>query len=136
MGIYIYTNYTQLDFKDILMDNDAYFNENILACNFGGTELQVMEDIDKAVLLDKNSGTIKTPRGITAIENLSTGCKTILNYLSLIKEKDCDIKAINVTQCGWNALEELFAIEEVKCSGMGFVLLHRDSLHYCKFLMM
>lgn len=38
MGINIYTHYADLELKDILIDNDAYFNENILSCDFGELE--------------------------------------------------------------------------------------------------
>ena len=83
-------------------------------------------------ILDKEQGTIRTPRGITSIDKLSTGCKTILNYLSIIKKAVYEFKVINITQCGWNALEEIFEIEEVKNSGIRFLLLHNDNLLYCK----
>mgnify|MGYP001034593836 CR=1 FL=1 len=132
MGINIYTHYADLELKDILIDNDAYFNENILSCDFGELELEVMQKIDEASILDKEQGTIRTPRGITSIDKLSTGCKTILNYLSIIKKAVYEFKVINITQCGWNALEEIFEIEEVKNSGIRFLLLHKDNLHYCK----
>ena len=132
MGINIYTHYADLELKDILIDNDAYFNENILSSDFGELELEVMQKIDEASIIDKEQGTIRTPRGITSIDKLSTGCKTILNYLSIIKKAVYEFKVINITQCGWNALEEIFEIEEVKNSGIGFLLLHKDSLHYCK----
>lgn len=132
MSIHIYTNYINLELKDILIDNEAYFNENILSRDFGEFELQAMQKIDGASILDKEQGTIRTSRGITSIDKLSTGCKTILNYLAIIKKPVCEFKAINVTQCGWNALEVIFEIEENKNSGMGFLLLHKDSLFYCK----
>ncbi len=132
MGINIYTHYADLELKDILIDNDAYFNENILSCDFGELELKVIQKIDEASIIDKEQGTIRTPRGITSIDKLSTGCKTILNYLSIIKKSVHEFKVINVTQCGWNALEEIFEIEEVKNSGIRFLLLHKDNLHYCK----
>lgn len=132
MSINIYTNYMNLELKDILIDNDAYFNENILSHDFGELELQAMQKIDGASILDKEQGTIRTPRGITSIDKLSTGCKTILNYLSIIKKPVYEFKVINVTQCGWNALEEIFEIEDDKKSGIGFLLLHKDSLFHCK----
>ena len=79
MFIEIYTDI--FDERTIILDNDAYFDENIVAKSFGEIENKVIKIVDNAVILDYDTGTIKTPRGIGASENLSTGCKTVLNCI-------------------------------------------------------
>lgn len=67
-----------------------------------------MLDIDNAKLIDKRTGKIETPYGITDIKDLSTGCKTVLNYIFMVENPEMYsiVKAINATECGWNALEK------------------------------
>ena len=67
-----------------------------------------MDLIDKASLIDKKLGTVKTDFGITGIKNLSTGCKTVLVFRYLQKRQmSCNL---NINECGWNAVKVLFAI--------------------------
>jgi hypothetical protein len=62
--------------------------------------------IDGASLIDKNIGTIKTPFGVTSIKDLSTGAKTVLNVMHVAKNK-LDY-AVDITECGWNAIDCIF----------------------------
>lgn len=129
--INIYTDFDRYDKQAIILDNDAYFEENVVASNFEDLELNIMKKIDSADVLDFNTGAIKTPRGIGALEDLSTGCKTVLNYIYLQKNNIETIKAIDASQCGANALEELFSAIEKTQYPMDIVLRHKDELFKC-----
>ena len=62
------------------MNIDDYFNLFVLPSELDATDEKIMYEIDKAKLLDKELGTIRTPFGITSIEHLSSGCKTVIGY--------------------------------------------------------
>lgn len=130
--INIYTDWTGFDKKALIIDNDAYFDENVTAHNFEELENEAIEVIDDAKVLDYNIGTIQTPRGVGALENLSSGCKTVLNYLYLYRNKIGNIKAIDVSECGANALEELFEIIEKSKYPIDLVIRHKDRLYMCR----
>ena len=123
----IYTDYSKFDLNRVIIDNDSYFYNTITASMLDHFCKKVMEEIDGAVLLDVNLGTIKTKRGITSIDNLSTGTKTVINYIL----SDCSIDAVNVTQCGWNALEELFKYIDITGKNLPVVLKHKDDVFNC-----
>ena len=128
----IYTDYKKYDKGTIILDNDAYFDENVVANTFGELENNIIKNVDYAEVLDFNTGTIKTPRGIGALEDLSTGCKTILNYVYIQKNNIDNIKAIDASHCGSNALEVLFSTVETLGSPIDIVLRHKDELFRCK----
>lgn len=129
--IRLYRNKDKIDSNSIIVDNDSFFNNNVAPKDLSEISLKVMNVIDNAVLIDKEIGTIKTPYGVTSIDCLSTGCKTILNYIFLSSNKYNHIKAIDATGCGWNALEGLFkAIEESKYD-IAIILEHNNDLYNC-----
>lgn len=129
--INIYTDYDKYDTQAVILDNDAYFDENVVANTFGELEKNIIKKIDNAEVIDFNTGAIKTPRGIGALEDLSTGCKTVLNYIYLQKHNIFTIKAIDASQCGTNALEELFSTMEIVEYPIDIVLRHKDELFKC-----
>ena len=59
--------------KDFIMNVDDYFNLFVLPSELDATDEKIMYEIDKAKLLDKELGTIRTPFGITSLEHLSSG---------------------------------------------------------------
>ena len=127
----VYNSVDFFDEKEILFDSEAFFDG--AARNFDEDNLNVMKRIDKAVLLDKDMGAIKTPFGICRLEDLSTGCKTVLSLIEIIKNKKyANIKAINVTECGYNAIEEIFEIIENSNRDMGVVIEHDNFLYKCR----
>lgn len=131
--IRLYRDASKFKAEGILSDNESFFLDNVPANSLGKDSLRVMESIDHAKLLDANIGTIVTPYGLTSIDNLSTGCKTVLNCIFIHghnKEYDF-IKAVNATGCGWNALEELFKLIERCEYDMGIILEHRNKLLNC-----
>ena len=121
----------ELKDKKTIKDNDSYFFQNVSPKVLGDEAKSAMKKVDDAELIDANTGKIETPRGIGSIEDLSTGCKTIINYLYAL-ENDESIEAINVSYCGYNALDELFDIAEKKQGNIVFVLLHKDQIYKCK----
>lgn len=128
----VYNSVKFFDEKEILFDSEAFFDGAVSARNFDEDNLNVMKKIDKAVLLDKDTGTIKIPFGVCRLEDLSTGCKTILSLIEIIKNKKyANIKAINATECGYNAIEEIFKIIENSNSDIGVVIEHDNDLYKC-----
>ena len=75
----LYTSGKYFKDNEIIIDNDSFFNNNVSAKSLSENSIKVMEEVDHAKLLDQNIGKIETPYGITGIQDLSTGCKTILN---------------------------------------------------------
>ena len=129
--IRIFTEYDKYKKETIILDNDAYFDENVVTCTFDDLEKEILKKIDNAEIVDANIGTIRTPRGIGTSEDLSTGCKTVLNYIYLYKNKSNDIQAVDISQCGANALEVLFSTMEKINYSVDLVLRHKDELFKC-----
>ena len=116
------------------VDNEALFNMHTLKEPITKEDEEAMLNIDKASVIDESRVNkyskdllIKTPYGVTTITNLSTGCKTVINFLHL---KDDNI-ILDVTECGWNALEELFKHYEKRRSDVILVLRHMDEISNC-----
>lgn len=126
--------YTSLNFfkpDEILLDNEAFFKNNIGASDISDKGLKAMKLLDGAILLDKNTGKIQTPFGICSIYDLSTGCKTLLNVIYLIEyNKYPQVKAINCTECGWNALEQIFELLD-ETNAFGIIIEHDNELYNC-----
>lgn len=137
--INVYTDRKLLENRVILDEVDDFFNAKVSSKQFEEYDEAVMREIDNAKVLDYETGEIKTAFGLTNINNLSTGCKTVLVYLYMKRhpEKygDC---VLNVTGCGYNALESLFEqMDRLGDSDTILLLLHTDSLWECtnrKFL--
>ena len=79
----LYTSGKYFKDNEIIIDNDSFFNNNVSAKSLSENSIKVMEEVDHAKLLDQNIGKIETPYGSTGIQDLSTGCKTILNCIFL-----------------------------------------------------
>lgn len=132
--IQIYNSMNFFDEEEIIVDNEGFFNNNVSAKSLSETSLNIMCKIDKARLLDKKTGKIETPYGITSIYDLSTGCKTILNCIFITENPDIypSIRAINATECGWNAVDELFSFIESNSIQIGVIIEHDNLLYKCK----
>lgn len=76
----LYTSGKYFKDNEIIIDNDSFLITMYLQKPFRNS-IKVMEEVDHAKLLDQNIGKIETPYGITGIQDLSTGCKTILNCI-------------------------------------------------------
>ena len=129
----ISTDETKYSDGELIWDNESFFNNNVTAKNFTGDSIKIMMDIDKAKLIDMSTGKIETPYGICSIENLSSGCKTILNYYFIKQFPNLypNIKAINAIECGSNALEELFRAIEQNGDSIEVLLQHDNKLYNC-----
>lgn len=130
MPIKIYTDKKYLEGRTILIDNESFFKINVAAREFCEEDLKVMWEIDSAELLDSTTGLIKTRYGLTDINHLSTGCKTILNYFYL-QRHHTPYTVIDLSECGYNALRVLFDFVEKQGQVMDFLLTHQDSLDEC-----
>lgn len=130
MPIKIYTDKKYLRDGIVLIDNESFFKINVVADEFDENDLKVMQDIDSAELLDKTTGLIKTCYGLTDINHLSTGCKTILNYFYL-QRHHTPYTALDLSECGYNALHVLFDLVEQQGQLLDFLLMHQDSLDQC-----
>lgn len=130
--IRIYTSMDKLNGTKIIKDPESYFKSYVSSKNFDTNDEQVMGEIDNAKLKNKDTGAIETPFGEASINNLSTGCKTVLCYL-YVKRNNTKYGGINVTECGANALESLFSqMDRLDDSTTKILLMHTDELYTCK----
>lgn len=131
--INISTDETKYREDELIRDNESFFNNNVNAKTFSDSSVRIMMDIDKAKLIDASTGKVETPYGICGIENLSSGCKAVLNYLFIKRFPNLypNIKAINAIECGSNALEELFRVIEQNGDTIEVLLQHNNNLYNC-----
>jgi hypothetical protein len=100
----------------------AFFILKVGAAGVTADGSKCIEEIDRAVFVKGCNDAVRTPFGVTGLENLSTGCLTVLNLL-YIKENGLNI-AVDVTGCGSNALN--FAFEHADSGDIPLVLRHLD----------
>lgn len=131
--IKLYKSKSYFAVDEIILDNNAFFDNNISARMMDDTSIQLMQRIDGAELLDARNGKIETPYGITDISDLSLGCKTAINFIFVKNNRGLypNIKAIDATECGWNALEELFTVIENDNSDIAIIIEHDNDLFNC-----
>ncbi|GFI11127.1 hypothetical protein IMSAGC007_03600 [Lachnospiraceae bacterium] len=131
--IRLFTSTNYFKPEEIIIDNESFF-DNIDIDALSQKSIDVMEQIDKAKLLDLNTGKIETPFGIAGVTDLSTGCKTVINTIYIYENPNAfpTVKAINATECGSNALEVLFDVLESNNINLSIVLEHEDDLYKCK----
>ena len=119
----------------VLIDIDRFFDISVPASEIDEVGMMVMNEIDGAHFVDQSLGTIETPYGITSYKDLSTGCKSVLAYIFLTKHpvKYKEVKAVDFTECGWNALDCLFDVISSRVSDrLGIIIRHDDGLYNCK----
>lgn len=101
--INLYTDLSLIQNLQKINDVESYFSMIILKEKFLNKEYtEIMKSIDN--IKNRKGSFIETPFGKTSIDNLSTGCKTAL-LCKLNRNKNI---AINITECGANALKEIF----------------------------
>lgn len=119
---------------DFFEDCDSFVNSFVSSTEFSDRDFSAIRIIDGAVVTDINLGEVKTPYGLTNIENLSSGCKTVLTYLHILKKKDMasNRAVINITESGVNALNVLFDFaDEDSRSDIVFYLGYVNKLSDC-----
>lgn len=117
----------------VIQDNEAIFPGLLNIDEFTDDDYFVIKAIDNAKLIDTSTETIETKFGTTNIRQLSTGCKTVLNYLAITRHLNYwEVPPVlEVTECGANALDVLFGMAEKYPVGIIFLLRHTDKLFLC-----
>ena len=107
----LYTSGKYFKDNEIIIDNDSFFNNNVSAKSLSENSIKVMEEVDHAKLLDQ----------------------TILNCIFLQENQKVypTVRAINATECGKNALEQLFCYIDKTNMDIGIVLEHEDEIYEC-----
>ena len=109
-----------------IKSNDLAFNKTKYQRGFIEKHQDVIYHIDKARVLDFKLLTIETPFGTTDINKLSTGCKTLLNILSMISKTAKKRELVNVDECGDNVLAII--LEQVENTNIGLFISHDTPL--------
>lgn len=132
--IRLYRDLSFFDKEDVLYDNESFFKTTVEVSEFHDEFLEILNVIDNAKLLDINTGMIQTPFGVCSKDYLSTGCKTVLNLIYLYRHKGdyAWVKAINATECGVNAINEIVRFLEKTGYNIGIVIEHGDDMFLCK----
>lgn len=116
----------------VISDPNSYFDIKVKPDirNFGELDLYAMDKIDNAKLLDSNTGSMVTNYGVTDVFRLSSGCKTVLSYLYMMRHRDTQgNKVLDITYCGANAIEVLFqCADKLNDSKTIFLLNHTNNL--------
>lgn len=108
--IKIYKNIKAIKKEDTFIRNiDVYFDGKIYELQITEKDRYCMEKIDSA-RYDGN-GYITTPFGKTEIQNLSTGCKTLI----LINHShELNDAIVNIGECGKNVLDIIFSMDNIR----------------------
>ena len=78
--------------------------------NLDEESLRAIKTIENIEVIDKNTGlfTSKINDNTITVSQLSSGCRTVLGIIGLIKnDRDISKYIINITPCGDNAIEYL-----------------------------
>jgi hypothetical protein len=128
--------------KKLLTDIEEFFMMNISINDVDELGETYIKRIDGAIIADRASRAILTPYGITELDNLSTGAKTVLVIMHIAKNK-LDY-AVDVNECGENALNCIFDFLERNDNCVPILLSHimirkcddheffADDTNYCK----
>jgi len=105
----LYTNRLLFKNTEILCDNDAVFEVHTGRSQLDDIDKEMMMKYDGAIVIGENELfgiTVQTRYGITHINNLSTGLKTLLNLRHM--RALSQYKAIDITEAGENVLLDIF----------------------------
>lgn len=123
---------TSSDSNKLISNLDAFFNNRVFRnrYKFEDLDLYVMKKVDSAYIIDMKLGTIQTKYGITDLRHLSTGCKVILSYLYMMRNKDkYEGVTLDITECGGSAIEVLFqCVDKFGDESTVFLLRHSEGL--------
>jgi len=119
----LYTDSTSFNKSEILYDNDAVFEVHTSRLQLDEADKELMMKYDEAKIIGENErfGTpVQTRYGVTHINNLSTGLKTLLNLRHM--QTFPQYKAIDITEAGENVLLDIF--EQATHMGIPVILGH------------
>ena len=94
--------------KEYIELNDIFFNQNT-ATRLDDKAAKYIQLIDVSELISKYKIRSRFEDITLNIDQLSTGCKTVLNVLYFPDKVFC------LKECGNNALETLYSFEEGRC---------------------
>ena len=119
----LYTDRTSFKNSEILYDNDAVFEVHTSRLQLSETDKEFMMKYDEAKIIGENERLgipVQTRYGVTHINNLSTGLKTLLNlrHMKTLPQ----YKAIDITEAGENVLLDIF--EQAIALGVPVILGH------------
>lgn len=104
--ILVITKLTSKYTKDrkVIFSVDAVAGKLLWDKDFLTKNQDVILAIDNSVIIDYKTLTIKSPYGLTSIDNISTGAKAALIARYLVQKKLTDHYILNIDECGDNAL--------------------------------
>jgi len=94
--------------------NDHKFEEVKYDRDFLKANSGVIQQIDKAQIIDYNLLTIITPYGTTSVSDFSTGLKTVLNTLYLARKKTSESFLMSLNECGDKIVNFILRIKGIK----------------------
>ena len=106
--VHIYTD-KNLTEKPVIDKNKSYFALKVGIAGIKENGIECIRKVDNAELIE-GTDMVLTPFGKTQVENMSTGCLTLLNLL-YVKDNSLDF-GVDVTGCGANALDLAFEIAD------------------------
>ena len=119
----LYTDRTSFKNTEVLYDNDAVFEVHTSRLQLDEVDKEFMMKYDEAKIIGENERLgipVQTRYGVTHINNLSTGLKTLLNlrHMGTLPQ----YKAIDITEAGENVLLDIF--EQAIALGISVILGH------------
>ena len=101
--------------KQLVRLNDLWFNSIYSDMDFNSTVKNIIKSIDGVDYLGEYRIQAKFTKYAIGVKELSTGCKTVLNILA------CPDNIFDISECGENALEEVFKLDRGKVYIENFV---------------
>lgn len=106
--LYTSNQATQNSGKNVIKSVSLTFDKLIYNLEVTSDDKEAMLVIDSAKYLE--NGMIETPFGRTEVQNLSSGCKTLI---LLNHRKELGNPIINIGECGKNVLDYIFKMDNI-----------------------
>jgi len=119
----LYTDRAPFKNSEVIYDNDAVFEVYTSRLQLDEVDRELMMKYDGAKIIGENERLgipVQTRYGVTHINNLSTGLKTLLNLRHM--HTLLQYKAIDITEAGENVLLDIF--EHATVLGIPVILGH------------
>lgn len=118
--IEIYRDKTMIKQNELIEKIDLTFNSIVYNLDIKEFDKTALKSIDEAVY--DGNGFVVTPFGRTMVQNISTGCKTLILINHSIELGN---KIISINECGKNVLDIIFALENCRVYS-SFLLIPRN----------